>query len=91
MKNENIFRKLKLCVACKQKVFNCKVVRIVRDHDYGIVLDQGMGRSAYLCCQHTCIAEAHYRKRLQHSLRCQIPESIYMILEQRLQCNRYKR
>jgi predicted RNA-binding protein YlxR (DUF448 family) len=58
--------------------------RIIRLAEGGIGLDQGMGRSAYLCPNQVCLEEAKRRKRLQRALRCQVAETIVEILEQRL-------
>lgn len=49
-----------------------------------IQLDQGMGRSAYLCPQKSCLEEAQRRKRLDRSLRTQVPVAIYTTLASRL-------
>jgi predicted RNA-binding protein YlxR (DUF448 family) len=43
-----------------------------------------MGRSAYLCPTQACLEEAKRRKKLQKGLRCQVADSIYAALEQRL-------
>ncbi len=58
--------------------------RIIRLAEGGIGLDQGMGRSAYLCPNQVCLEEAKRRKRLQRALRCQVAETIVETLEQRL-------
>lgn len=58
--------------------------RLIRDHRDGVLLDKGMGRSAYLCPRKTCLEEAYRRKRLQKALRCQVPETVLAALEQRL-------
>ncbi len=58
--------------------------RVIRDHRDGVLLDSGMGRSAYLCPRKTCLEEAYRRKRLQKALRCQVPESVLAVLKQRL-------
>ena len=58
--------------------------RVIRDHRDGVLLDSGMGRSAYLCRRKTCLEEAYRRKRLQKALRCQVPETVLAALEQRL-------
>ena len=58
--------------------------RVIRDHRDGVLLDIGMGRSAYLCPRKTCLEEAYRRKRLQKALRCQVPETVLAALEQRL-------
>lgn len=49
-----------------------------------IQLDQGQGRSAYLCPQISCLVDAQKRKRLERSLRTQVPAHIYDTLASRL-------
>lgn len=61
---------------------------MTRDHQGGVVLDEGMGRSAYLCPNEACLEEALRRKRLQKALRCQVQMSILEVLQNRLNsCN----
>jgi predicted RNA-binding protein YlxR (DUF448 family) len=55
-----------------------------------MALDQGMGRSAYLCPTESCFEEAKRRKRLQKALRCQVSDSIYAALAQRLNATSYQ-
>ena len=45
------------------------MLRLVRLADGGIGLDQGMGRSAYVCRSPRCLQDARRRKRVQKSLR----------------------
>ena len=75
---------LRRCVACRQLLDRSLLWRIVRDHRDGVLLDKGMGRSAYLCPRESCIEEAQRRKRLQKALRCQVPDSVMATLKQRL-------
>ncbi len=75
---------LRRCIACRKLLDRKHFWRVVRDHKDGVVLDEGMGRSAYLCRNENCLAEARRRKRLQKSLRCQIPEDVYEVLQERL-------
>lgn len=59
--------------------------RIVRVHPSGQVqLDQGMGRSAYLCPQASCLVAAQKKNRLGRSLHVSVPEHLYESLRQRL-------
>ena len=58
--------------------------RVIRDHRDGVLLDSGMGRSAYLCPRKTCLEEAYRRKRLQKALRCQVHDVVLEALGQRL-------
>jgi predicted RNA-binding protein YlxR (DUF448 family) len=71
-------------VSCRELLDRQQLWRIVRLAEGGIGLDQGMGRSAYLCPNQVCLEEAKRRKRLQRALRCQVAETIVETLEQRL-------
>jgi hypothetical protein len=71
-------------VACRELLDRRQLWRVIRLADGGLALDEGMGRSAYLCPRRDCLEEARRRKKLQKGLRCQVADSIYAALEQRL-------
>lgn len=75
---------LRRCVSCRELLDRQQLWRIIRLAGGGIGLDQGMGRSAYLCPNQVCLEEAKRRKRLQRALRCHVAETIVETLEQRL-------
>ena len=75
---------LRRCVSCLQLLDRQQLWRVIRLADGGMALDQGMGRSAYLCPNRDCLEEAKRRRKLQKALRCQVAESIVAALEQRL-------
>ena len=79
---------LRRCVACRQLLDRRQLWRVVRNHQDGVLLDAGMGRSAYLCPQEACLEEARRRKRLQKALRCQVPDSVVEVLQERLTLQR---
>ena len=81
MKSKPVLRR---CVSCRELLNRQQLWRIIRLAEGGIGLDQGMGRSAYLCPNQVCLEEAKRRKRLQRALRCQVAETIVETLEQRL-------
>ena len=85
MKSSPVLRR---CVACRKLLNRKQLWRVVRDYQEGVVLDKGMGRSAYLCPQENCLKEAWQRKRLQKALRCQVNVSVLEELQNRLnRCN----
>ncbi|MFM8007404.1 MAG: YlxR family protein, partial [Dolichospermum sp.] len=45
---------------------------------------QGMGRSAYICPQETCLQLAQKKNRLGKSLLSTVPDAVYQTLWQRL-------
>ena len=81
MKERSVLRR---CVTCRELLDRRQLWRVIRLADGGLALDQGMGRSAYLCPTRDCLEEARRRKKLQKGLRCQVADSIYAALEQRL-------
>ena len=74
---------LRRCVACRQLLDRRQLWRVVRDHKDGVLLDTGMGRSAYLCPKEECLEDARRRKRLQKALRCQVPDVVITVLQER--------
>ena len=75
---------LRQCVSCRRLADRQELWRVIRLASGGVALDQGMGRSAYLCPDPTCLEEARRRKRLQKALRTQVSDSIYAGLQSRI-------
>lgn len=77
---------LRRCVSCRQLAPKHEFWRIVRVHPSRTVeLDQGMGRSAYLCQSSDCLKAAQKKNRLGRSLKAPIPVTIYEALWERLE------
>jgi uncharacterized protein len=75
----------RLCISCRKIAHRDTFWRIVRAFpENRIQLDEGMGRSAYLCPQASCLGTAQKKNRLGRVLRAQIPVEIYRVLENRL-------
>jgi len=73
------------CISCRQLLPKKVLWRIVRVYpSRQVQLDEGMGRSAYLCPQASCLAAAKKKNRLGRALRVSVPESLYGTLWQRL-------
>ncbi|MBE9114375.1 YlxR family protein [Lusitaniella coriacea LEGE 07157] len=73
------------CISCRKvasKEFFWRIVRVYPSRK--VQLDQGMGRSAYLCPQETCLRAAQQKKRLSRSLRTTVPDEVYQQLWLRL-------
>lgn len=73
------------CLSCRKvapKQAFWRVVRVFPSRQ--VQLDQGMGRSAYLCPQASCLTAAQKKNRLGRSLQASVPEPIYETLWQRL-------
>ena len=80
------------CISCNRIGLKSEFWRIVRVNGSGqLQLDRGMGRSAYICPQASCLQLAQKKNRLGRSLRVKaIPEEMYQTLWQRLPANQPK-
>ncbi|KOP28074.1 nucleic acid-binding protein [Hapalosiphon sp. MRB220] len=73
------------CISCRKVGLKNEFWRIVRVFSSGQVqLDEGMGRSAYICPNMSCISVAQKKNRLGRSLHASVPETLYKTLWQRL-------
>ena len=73
------------CISCRRVAPKEAFWRIVRVYpSQKVQLDQGMGRSAYLCPEKSCLLIASKKNRLGRSLKVSVPDSIYQELWQRL-------
>ncbi len=73
------------CISCRRvapKTSFWRVVRLPASHK--VQLDQGMGRSAYLCPNLQCLVKAKLKNRLNSCLRAKVPEHIYQTLQERV-------
>lgn len=73
------------CVSCRQFSHKKDLWRIVRVYpSHQVQLNQGEGRSAYLCPNTSCLQAAQKKNRLGRALKAAVPDEIYKILWQRL-------
>lgn len=81
------------CIALRDTFWRVVRVPIAQSHQipgdpsikqFQIQLDDGMGRSAYLCKKLDCLQLAQKKNRLGRSLRTSIPPEIFDILKARL-------
>lgn len=73
------------CISCRKLAPKEAFWRIVRVYpSKQVQLDWGMGRSAYICPQASCLRAASQKNRLGRSLKAAVPEQIYQSLWERL-------
>ncbi|WP_322876998.1 YlxR family protein [Pseudocalidococcus azoricus] len=73
------------CLSCRCLGHKSEFWRVVRlAQSQTVVLDQGQGRSAYLCPQASCLHQAQKKNHLGRVLKAPIPPEIYATLHSRL-------
>ena len=78
---------LRKCTGCGEMKPKKELVRIVRAPDGSVSADltgRAAGRGAYLCNNPACLKLAKKAKRLERSLDCKIPDSVYEDIEKSL-------
>jgi len=74
------------CVSCKKLAPKKEFWRVVRIKQSDTIrLDEGEGRSAYICPQVECLKIAHKKNKLGRSLKAHVPTGIYQLLWKRLE------
>ena len=73
------------CTGCGEHFPKNALIRIVRTPEGEIVADltgKLSGRGAYICKSAECLKKSRKGARLEHSLECSIPDSVYERLEE---------
>ncbi|MEB3210160.1 MAG: YlxR family protein [Leptolyngbyaceae bacterium] len=74
------------CVTCRETKHRHFFFRVVKCHDTGEVrLDEGMGRSAYVCKQKSCLSGAQRKNRMGRALRAPVPEEVFVTLNKKIE------
>lgn len=74
---------IRRCLSCQKLGNKEEFWRVVRVEG-AIKLDDGMGRSAYICPNLECLKIAKKKNRLGRSLHCPIPDEIFDTLKLKL-------
>lgn len=75
------------CVGCNEHFPKNELLRVLRTPSGEILLDRSgklSGRGVYLCASPTCLKKARKTNRLSLSLDCEIPDEVYLRLEEAL-------
>ena len=78
---------MRKCTGCAEHFPKMELIRVLRTPDGTIVLDatgKKSGRGAYICKNPACLKKAKKARRLEASLECEIPEEVFLRLEEEL-------
>lgn len=81
---DTFWRVVRVPIAANEKYLTDKSLNESNVKQFQIQLDDGMGRSAYVCKKLDCLQLAQKKNRLGRSLRTSIPAAIFDILKSRL-------
>ena len=75
---------MRLCISCKKTFNRNNLLKITKDHNQGIMLQKGMGRSAYICKSKKCFTDSKIKKKLQKALRSNLEPEFIDIFEKEI-------
>lgn len=71
---------MRKCVGCQENVEKNSLIRIVKDKENNIFIDENgkaNGRGVYIHKDKNCLEKAYKNKELERSLKCRIDKDIY--------------
>ena len=75
---------IRLCISCRKTYDRKDLLKITKDHNKGILFQEGMGRSAYVCKSKTCYLDSKIKKRLQKALKTFLEPEFIEIFEKEI-------
>ncbi len=75
---------MRKCISCRTTFDRKNLLKVTNDQKLGIVLNQGMGRSAYICKSKKCYTDSKLPKKLQKALKSIINPDFFDIFEREI-------
>ena len=80
---------MRICISCRKTYDRKYLIKITKDHKQGVMLQKGMGRSAYICKSKKCYSDAKIKKKLQKSLKTYLEPEFIDIFEKEITSYNY--
>ena len=75
---------MRVCISCRKTYDRKNLLKITKDHKQGILLQKGMGRSAYICKSKKCYSDSKIKKKLQKALKTFLGAEFIEIFEKEI-------
>ena len=72
---------MRICISCRKTYDRKDLLKITKDYKQGIMLQKGMGRSAYICKSKKCYSDSKIKKKLQKALKTSLEPEFIEIFE----------
>ena len=76
---------MRRCISCRVVQNRLKLLRLTNDFKLGLMINKGIGRSAYVCKTKKCSKDSKFKKNLQKALKMQINPKFYEIIDMEIQ------
>ena len=75
---------LRVCISCRKTYDRKDLLKITKDYKQGIMLQKGLGRSAYICKSKKCYSDSKIKKKLQKALKTSLEPEFIDIFEKEI-------
>ena len=75
---------LRICISCRKTYERKDLIKITKDHKQGIMIQKGIGRSAYICKSKKCYSDSKIKKKLQKALKTSLDPKFFDIFEKEI-------
>ena len=75
---------MRKCISCRITFDRKDLLKITNDHKLGIMLNQGIGRSAYICKSKKCYTDSKLKKKLQKALKSSLKSDFFDIFDREI-------
>jgi len=75
---------MRICISCRKTYDRKNLIKITKDHKKGILFQNGMGRSAYICKSKNCYSDSKIKKKLQKALKTFLEPEFIEIFEKEI-------
>ena len=75
---------MRICISCRKTYDRNDLLKITKDHKQGIMIQKGMGRSAYICKSKKCHSDSKIKKKLQKALKTSLEPEFIEIFEKEI-------
>ena len=75
---------MRKCISCRSTFDRKNLFKITNDHKLGIMLNKGMGRSAYICRSKKCYTDSKLQKKLQKALKSNLSSNFFDVFNREI-------
>ena len=75
---------MRRCISCRTIFDRNSLLKITNDHKLGIMLNQGIGRSAYICKSKKCYTDSKLQKKLQKALKSNLSSNFFDVFNREI-------
>ena len=79
---------MRICISCRKTYDRKNLFKITKDYKQGILFQNGIGRSAYICKSKKCYLNSKVKKKLQKALKTVFKSEFFDMFEKEIaSCN----